>query len=247
MKYGILSDIHSNLEAFEAVLSHLQKQGIEQYIFCGDLVGYGPDPEACVQKYRQLAARKQIVGVMGNHDAIFSHPEIREYFHPDALRVLDWSWKQLSKDAARTISFLPEIIQEKKFAVVHGSPRDPLKEYLLEREQFRTLYDRWEGDILFVGHTHVPLFMTGTSAFCRIAAAEEGTVIDIQRMFRYIINPGSVGKPRDNNPHACFGVWDDEKNTFHFLRVPYDFTQTQDKMRKAKLPALLIKGLSWGL
>lgn len=247
MKYGILSDVHSNLEAFHAALDCLQKQGAERYIFCGDLIGYGPDPQACIAQYLQLANAGKAISVLGNHDALFFHPQLREYFHPAALCVLDWSQPLLSQAALQSISCFPEMIQKERFAVVHGTPRDPLKEYLLEHQQYRDIYNEWQGEVLFVGHTHIPFFMTGNNAFCHSVAAVEDTCVDIQPMFRYVINPGSVGKPRDSDARACFGLWDDQENKFYFLRAAYDFTQTQQKMRAAHFPELLIQGLTWGI
>ena len=247
MKYGVLSDIHGNLEAFESALEKLDQVGVQKYLFCGDLIGYGPDPEACVQKYTQLAEAGRVVGVMGNHDAIAVHPELQEYFHFDALQVLNWSIKQMSEKSLKQVSFLPEVFTEGDCTLVHGTPRDPLKEYFFNSLQYRTLYQDWKGQVLFVGHTHMPFYMVGDENFCHVQAVEEPSTVSLQSNLRYVINPGSVGKPRDNDGRASFGIWDSQQRTFTFFRKPYDVEKTQDKMKQAGFSALQIESLSLGL
>lgn len=247
MKYGIIADVHGNLEAFEAALSRLEKEGAQGYLFCGDLIGYGPDPLACVQLYLKLAKEGKIKGVLGNHDAIIVHPELRIYFNLDALAALDWGLAQLDEKALRCVSFLPEIVSGKKYTMVHGSPRDPLKEYFVNSLQYHQLYDEWVGQILFVGHSHMPFYMYGSQTDCHIHLPHEEEIFSLKPSLRYVINPGSVGKPRDNDVRAAFGLWDDEKNKFYFLREPYNYKLTVAKMIKAGLPDLLIDSLSLGI
>lgn len=247
MKYGVLSDIHGNLEAFDAVLARLKKEGAEKYIFCGDLVGYGPDPEKCVQKYMALQEKGLAVGVLGNHDAVFSHPELREYFNFDALHSLDWSAEQMNKKTVGQVSFLPEIVHGDQFTVVHGTPMDPIKEYFASCQQYRAAYPLWKGQVLFVGHTHLAFYMEGDENVCHVAVVHQDQQIVLHPFLRYVINPGSVGKPRDNDTRAAFGLWDSGQQIFHFMREPYDFAKTQQKMRKAGLPGFLIDSLSLGM
>lgn len=247
MRYGVISDIHSNIEALEAVLLRLEQEQVEQYLFCGDLIGYGPDPQACVQRYQQLSQVKKVQGVAGNHDAIVLHPELQEYFHFEALQVLEWSVKVLSKESLRCVSFLPEIAHGDGFTIVHGTPRDPLKEYFFNSLQYRALYEKWVGQILFVGHTHMPFCMKGNAQTCKVFSAAENTTIQLDPSQRYVINPGSVGRPRDNDVRAAFGVWDTQAKTFTFLRVPYDYQKTQRKMIEFGLPRTLIEGFVLGL
>ena len=185
MKYGVLSDVHGNLEAFQTALHCLKQVGVDKYLFCGDLVGYGPDPEACVQQYLQLANAGVAIGVLGNHDAIFIHPELQEYFNVDALLSLDWSAQHLSKTSIQAISYLPEIVQQKDFCMVHGTPRDPIKEYLFSSTQYHAFYSMWNGQILFVGHTHVPFFMQGNEGVCHVRTIEKQQKLALQPDFRY--------------------------------------------------------------
>lgn len=247
MKYGVLSDIHGNLEAFDAALARLKAEGAEKYIFCGDLIGYGPDPEKCVQKYMQLQNKGLAVGVLGNHDAVFSHPELREYFNFEALRSLDWSEKQMNKKTIGNVSFLPEIVHGKNFTAVHGTPMDPIKEYFAGCQQYRTAYHLWKGQLLFVGHTHLAFYMAGDENICHVTVVHQEAQVPLHSFLRYVINPGSVGKPRDNDTRAAFGLWDSTGNTFHFIREPYDYAKTQEKMRKAGLPAFLVDSLALGM
>ena len=247
MRYGIISDIHGNLEAFQAVLKRLRREGIDQYIFCGDLIGYGPDPQACIDLYTQLVEEGLVQGVIGNHDAIVVHPELQAYFNIEALKVLEWTMKKLSAPQMRQVSFLPAVVHSGNFTIVHGTPRDPIKEYFVNTLQYHTLYKEWEGKVLFIGHTHIPFYMKGNETKCRIHEVSEEKAIILQDKYRYVINPGSVGRPRDNNPKASFGLWDEHAETFLFLREPYDFKKTQQKMRKAGFPDLLIEGLEIGL
>lgn len=228
-------------------MKRLKSEGAEKYIFCGDLIGYGPDPEKCVQKYMRLAESGQAVGVMGNHDALFSHPELREYFNFDALALLDWSAQQMTPKSIKSVSFLPEVVHGKNFTVVHGTPRDPIKEYLAGCQQYRACYDLWAGQVLFVGHTHLPFYMEGDDRVCHVSVAKQEMKINLHGLLRYVINPGSVGKPRDNDTRASLGLWDSQENTFHFMREAYDLGKTQEKMRAAHLPEFLIDSLALGM
>ena len=247
MIYGVLSDIHGNLEALNAALKRLKAEGAQKYLFCGDLIGYGPDPEKCVQKFLKLQAEGLAFGVVGNHDAIFTHPEFRQFFNFDAVRVLDWTESRLSAKAKRGISFLPEHVKGKNFTMVHGTPMDPIKEYFASCAQYREAYNLWKGQVLFVGHTHLPFYMEGDENICHVSIVRQEAFVNFHSALRYVINPGSVGKPRDNDNRASFGLWDSQTNTFRFLRQAYDFSKTQEKMRAAGLPAFLIDSLMFGM
>lgn len=247
MKYGVFSDIHGNLEAFMCALHYFAKAGVTHYLFCGDLIGYGPDPKACVQQYTNMVSAGIVKGVMGNHDAIVLHPELREYFHEDALQALDWSLEQLTKAEIRSISFLPEVVRGENYTMVHGTPRDPLKEYFFNSLQYRVLYPEWSGQILFVGHTHMPFYMAGDENECQVHTVRGRQLLQLDPNKRYVINPGSTGKPRDNDVRAAFGIWDTDAGTFEFIRAPYDCTVTQEKMTQAGLSQFLIDSLSLGL
>lgn len=245
MLYGVFSDVHGNFEALEACLERLRKEGVSHFIFCGDLIGYGPDPEACVQR---VAALKNTISVMGNHDAVFLMPELESFFNREAAISLDYSRNEMSENSVRFVSKLPHSFQGENFTVVHGTPLDPIKEYFSSCMQFKVNYHLWKGKICFVGHTHLPFYIRGNEQECGVFLnRSDDFLVKLDDDMRYIINPGSVGKPRDNNPRASFGIWDTEKETFRFLRQEYDYHPTQRKMQAAKLPSFLVDSLSLGI
>ena len=244
MKIGVLSDVHGNVEALNASLKRLDKEGAERFIFCGDAIGYGPDPEGCVQKILKLPL---LACVLGNHDAALNRPELSAFFNYDAQLALEKSRKLLSPASVEALTTLPERVQMPSFCVVHGTPADPIKEYFSGVKQFQTNLPLWEGQVCFVGHTHLSFYMKGTARGCAITlCGEDNTQISFTRQSRYVINPGAVGKPRDKNPQAAFGLWDTKAGTFTFMREPYDVKTTQAKMRKHKFPSFLIESLAVG-
>ena len=245
MKIGVFSDVHGNMEAFEACLNRLKKEGVEAYINCGDIIGYGPDSELCVHTVMTLP---NIRNVLGNHDAVFLDPQLESFFNLDAKIALDISKKTLSEDSIRYIASIPVIVRDENYTIAHGTPKDPIKEYFVSVRQFHINFPHWRGQICFVGHTHLPFYMEGTAEDCSIHLVKqnEETLI-LKENYRYVINPGAVGKPRDNNPEASFGVWDTDKQTFYFLREPYDYKTTQEKMRAQNFPSFNVDGLGLGL
>lgn len=245
MRYGVFSDVHGNLEGLKACLERFKQEGVDCCIFCGDLIGYGPDPEACVTTVSKL---KDCIGVMGNHDAVFLEPGLEAYFNNEALRALEYSKKQLTEKSVRFISRMATVYQGLDFTVVHGAPLDPLKEYFSSCLQFKMNYDLWKGKVCFVGHTHLPFYIEGNQKDCSIVVSkQEDLTIALDESRRYVINPGSVGKPRDGDTRASFGIWDTDAQTFRFLRHSYDVSKTQKKMLTAKLPAFLVDSLSLGI
>ncbi len=245
MRIGVISDVHGNLEAFKACIKHLKNCGAACFIQCGDLIGYGPEAEACVGYARQLPL---LASVMGNHDAVLAYPAIRNLFNFDANAALDESLPHLSKDNAHYLVSLPAVARGENFTVLHGTPLDPVKEYFHNSDQFQDYYEMWQGQILFVGHTHLPFYMEGSATSCDMDVSKQDEfVLPLQDKYRYVINPGAVGKPRDHNPHASCGLWDTCSKTFTFYRVRYDVAVTQEKMRRQHFPEILIESLGLGL
>ena len=245
MKVGVFSDAHANWEALDACLKRLKKEGAQAYICCGDLIGYGPDPEKCVQKIKELPL---LACVMGNHDAVFVDPELENFFNYGAKIALDHNKKQLSEGSTRYLTSLPVEVQKHNFTVVHGTPSDPIKEYFSSCSQFLANYKLWEGDVCFVGHTHLPFYMKGDDKKCAVYINKNDDVtVRLSTDARYVVNPGAVGKPRDNNSAASFGLWDTEAHTFRFLREPYDVSVTLEKMSTLNFPTFLIDSLAVGL
>ena len=175
-------------------------------------------------------------------------PELEMLFNYDAKIALDENKKHLSEKSIRYLTALPTVARGEGFTAVHGTPNEPIKEYFSSCAQFRASYDKWQGKICFVGHSHLPFYIRGTQNSCVIYLCKrEDATVHLSDKMRYVLNPGSVGKPRDLNPHASFSIWDTEKNTFRFIRQPYDFTLTQKKMQERKFPAFLINSLAHGL
>lgn len=245
MKVGVFSDVHANWEALNACLKRLKKEGAQAYICCGDLIGYGPDPEKCVQKIKELPL---LACVMGNHDAVFVEPELENFFNYGAKIALDHNTKQLSEVSTRYLTSLPAEVQKNNFTVVHGTPLDPIKEYFSSCAQFLANYKLWKGNVCFVGHTHLPFYMKGDGKKCAVYVNKsDDATVSVGGTARYVVNPGAVGKPRDHNPAASFGLWDTEAHTFRFLREPYDVSVTLEKMSALNFPTFLIDSLAVGL
>lgn len=245
MRIGIISDIHGNLEALDVCLQALEKAGVEKYIQCGDIIGYGPDGEACIKRIMQLPL---LASVMGNHDAILAFPSLENWFNDEAKMVLADCLSALPEPCGDYLRALPASVQGENFTVVHGTPFDPIKEYFHSMEQFNTYYRLWQGQVLFVGHTHLQFYIKSSPQTCHMYLNQKDDhLITLDKNCRYVINPGAVGKPRDHNPYAACGVWDTDASTFAFMREPYDFTCTQEKMRQKHYPAFLIESLAYGM
>lgn len=245
MIYGVFSDIHSNLHALKAVLGHFDRQGITHYICCGDLVGYGPKPEECVQLVSRL---KNLVCVMGNHDAAVLGQIPLSEFTSYAYLTIEQTRNILSMESKNFMLSLPQVVREKKFTLVHGSPRDHLSEYLTTGEQFLESLNLFDNPLCFVGHTHIPMVFKRKGIHfpeSKIICGQEK--ITLEDSTRYILNPGSVGQPRDANPKASFGIYDCNRNTFEIMRLSYPYEKTQKEMRDKKIASYLIERLSKGL
>ncbi|MBI4386566.1 MAG: metallophosphoesterase family protein [Elusimicrobia bacterium] len=258
MRWGVLSDIHSNLEALEAVLRALAARRIDGYLCCGDIVGYGPNPNEVVGR---LAALKPLHAVSGNHDlAVVGRMDL-EWFNAYAQAAVVWTRWKLSQEAAWFLEALPERLETKDFTLVHGSPRDPAEEYLLTAQQFIDNLAHFKKFPCFVGHSHLP-WCFGVEASqpppadwgkaplspveIRKVELSDGQKIGIPRGFPWVLNPGSVGQPRDQDPRASCAVFDDETRDYELVRVAYDIPKVQAKMQEAGLPAFLATRLSYG-
>ncbi len=241
MRYAILADIHSNLAAFEAVLRHADGRGGFDKIWClGDVVGYGPDPHECIERLRQFKP----VCIAGNHDwAAIGKMDTSE-FNPVAAIAAQWTAEQLTAEDKDYLLGLPLTLQENGFTLVHGSPREPIWEYLLSSEAAQENFSYFETAHCLVGHSHVPLVfeLTRNKAVCK-EFAEGPLKLKEKRM---IINPGGVGQPRDGDPRASYAIYDAEAKAVYHYRVEYDIPATQKKMAERGLPTPLILRLGVG-
>jgi predicted phosphodiesterase len=237
----IISDIHANLTALEAVLD---EAGEVDAAWClGDLVGYGPDPNECVSRVRTLPNLECIIG---NHDAAALKQIDTDTFNPEARSAIQWTQKTLTKGNLAFLSNLPEIINLENVTLTHGSPRHPVWEYLLDTRAATINFDFFSTSYCFVGHTHLPvLYMKARENHsARLIIPEPNTVMKISP--RAILNPGSVGQPRDRDPRASFALYDPEANTWDYRRVPYDIQSVQERMEAANLPLRHIQRLAAG-
>jgi predicted phosphodiesterase len=242
MRILVISDIHANLTAFETVLTNAR--GEWDYVWClGDVVGYGPDPNECVGLLRSLPH----LCLAGNHDwAALGRLDIRT-FNPDARKAVEWTRTTLTPDNTRYLEALPTTFVIEHFTLAHGSPREPVWEYILEPVVAAHNFQHFETPYCLVGHTHQPVIYEQTND--QGDAEMIMPVSHQQRQLngrRQIINPGSVGQPRDANPDAAYALLDVDANRWEYRRVPYDVAAVQERMRKVDMPERLVVRLEHG-
>ncbi|MBI2142536.1 metallophosphoesterase family protein [Candidatus Woesearchaeota archaeon] len=223
MNLAFISDIHSNLEALNAVLADIRKRKIRKVYCCGDIVGYGANPNEVIRLFRE----RKIVSVMGNHDlnaAIMIHPE---WFNELAAEAIVWTNSRLTEKNRFYLSTLPPLLETELFMIVHGSPREPVYEYVYPESRLKPLLGLVEQPVLVMGHTHLP--------FVRKIGK------------KLVINPGSVGQPRDKDVRASYAVFDTKSLHAEIVRVSYDIDAAAKKILKAKLPRSLAERLYRGI
>lgn len=241
MKAAIISDVHSNLEALQAVEKSMEDLGVDEVHFVGDAVGYGPDPGNCI---RWIMDNTSMM-VMGNHDSAAAGLMGPGSFNPNAKAALVWNIGQMEEQELDFLRSLPMRQSEGDVTLVHANPMDPGGwNYIFSLWDAEMNFPFFEGSFCFVGHSHQAVV---------VAMDPQGSVnvvsgngFSIEEGHRYLVNVGSVGQPRDGNPSACFGLLDTERGQFSFIRTPYDFSQTQRKMMEAGLPKPLIDRLAEG-
>jgi diadenosine tetraphosphatase ApaH/serine/threonine PP2A family protein phosphatase len=238
----VVSDVHSNLVAFEAVLAAV---GEYDQVWClGDLVGYGPRPNECVTLLSEL----KHLAVAGNHDcAVVGRIGIDE-FNMFAALAAQWTADELTEESRAYLAGLPTTQVAGEFTLAHGSPREPVWEYLLNAEAARASFDHFSGPFCLVGHTHVPsIFAQGPDGSVQARRVAGDAEVTLARPgWRFILNPGSVGQPRDDDPRASCLLIDTDRGTASWRRVAYDIAATQQQMRNVKLPARLVERLAHG-
>lgn len=244
MRIAIVSDIHANFVALETVLSAIGT--VDQLWNMGDTIGYGPRPNQCMAAMQSHATMM----IAGNHDlACIDRVDLSD-FNADARLANLWNGQQLEADHRATLASLPPITAvDQRFLVVHGSPREPVWEYLLTREQARENFELFEQQVCFMGHSHIPLIFrrpkNGVPPNPSLPAA--GDTLALEEGVRYFINPGSVGQPRNQDPRAAYAILDTDAGTVRFMRIEYDIAKTQRQMREANLPMALVRRLEFGV
>ena len=244
MRYAIIADIHANLAAFTAVLDDIERRGRVEETWClGDIVGYGPDPHQCLE----LLQRYNHVCVTGNHDWAAIGKIDTSDFNPDAAAASHWTTQQLSPEDVEYLQSLSLVIQKGDFTLVHGSPRDPIWEYLFSTSTAKENFACFQSQFCLVGHSHMPLiFEYSEDGTCALNKVVAGTTLRLAKN-RLIINPGGVGQPRDGDPRASYAIYDSETSAIMYYRIPYDIAVTQAKMIKYGLPLHLVTRLSYGV
>lgn len=242
MQVALLADVHANLDALEAVLNHAARHGAVETWHMGDLVGYGPDPDAVVERLKETGA----ACVMGNHDAAAAGLLDTDDFNRLASEAAAWTSRTIKDSTREYLRSLPLVSRDGMVSRAHGTIREPLWEYLTTIPAAKAQFAAQETRLSIVGHTHLPLVIheeDGGEISAEVPG--EGDIVFVQEG-RHCINPGGVGQPRDGDPRACYAMLDLSTGTVSFHRVPYDIGAVQARMRAAGLPEALIERLARG-
>jgi diadenosine tetraphosphatase ApaH/serine/threonine PP2A family protein phosphatase len=242
LKWAILSDIHGNLEAFKAVLNFLLKEDILKLAFLGDAVGYGANPNECVDIIKDRAD----VFIAGNHDYAVTGLTDVSSFNSVARTAIEWTKEQLTYKNRSFLSGLSLIDIKDDFTFVHSTPCNPQNwDYLFSLSDVIKGFNFYHNRICFIGHSHIPaVFIKDNEG--RVYPSGSLTV-HLREGFRYIINVGSIGQPRDGISEAAFGICDTKESVFTLKRVPYDIATAQKKIIEAGLPEYLAKRIAIGV
>ncbi|HJX03674.1 MAG TPA: metallophosphoesterase family protein [Dehalococcoidia bacterium] len=242
MRYAILADIHANLEAFLAILHDIEQREGFDIIWClGDVVGYGPDPHACIQLLRE----HEHICVAGNHDWAATGRIEAFDFNVSAYQAAAWTAAQLNDSDISYLDQLPEMLTAGDFTLVHGSPRSPLLEYILSTSVAEENLKCFDTKYCLAGHSHLPCIYEETGGGIIQAQFDEEAVWPMGQ-HRLILNPGGAGQPRDGDPRASYAIYNSEQMLVTHYRVEYDLSITQGKMLEAGLPQILIQRLGRG-
>jgi diadenosine tetraphosphatase ApaH/serine/threonine PP2A family protein phosphatase len=249
---AFISDLHSNMEAIRAVLDHIAAQKIQRIICLGDVIGYGPEPVAALRLVKEWEAC-----LRGNHEEALLY--IAEDFNEKARAALDWTRDRLNDESlprderygfwSIIADVMRETIRLEDALLVHGSPRDPIREYMLPRDvqnptKMKQVFDKMDRPMCFVGHSHVPGVYAESGGFIS-PPQMEGQAYRVAKGQKHLVNVGSVGQPRDGDNRACYATWDGETVRFH--RVEYDYATTMKKIYESGgLPRYLADRLKVG-
>jgi diadenosine tetraphosphatase ApaH/serine/threonine PP2A family protein phosphatase len=244
MKYGILGDIHANLSALEAALEGFRRAGVDRIVSVGDIVGYGAAPRECIDLVRSTGATV----VKGNHDAACVDEIDVMYFNNYAREAVGWTQTVLSRDDRRWLAQLPMTAHLEHCSVSHGTLYRPeLFDYIQSTTDADPSLDIMELPVCFVGHTHVPVALMRMHDDPLRTAYTVDSLIDVSDAYRALVNVGSVGQPRDEDPRAAYAVYDTDESTVSILRTDYDIERESARIRAAGLPAVLADRLYLGV
>ncbi len=241
MRLALISDIHGNLEALESVLGDIEKHGVDRIHCLGDVVGYGCDPVACLNLVEEHCAIK----LMGNHEYAAIGVLPPEAMNSPARRSILWTQTQLGDREISMIADFEMQAEDADCCLVHASPYQPDEWfYILSEYEAEQAFEHFSQRLAFHGHTHLPMI------FCQSPDGTVRTIVghdfDPDEESRYLVNIGSVGQPRDNDPRASYVIYDSQEKSITYRRVEYDVPAAQAKMRLANLPHMLIERLGVG-
>lgn len=241
MKWAILSDVHGNLEALQTVITDLRREGAEKIAFLGDVVGYGANPNECLLLLREITEFM----VAGNHDYGAVGLTDVSYFNPAAKAAVLWTGEKLTEEGHMFIRQLPLVHQVAGITFVHATPNEPGQwNYIFTFPEAEEAFRALGGELAFIGHSHSPIILA-KEAKGRVKVLEQEAAI-LEKGLQYIINVGSIGQPRDGNPKAAYGLYDEAERKFLLKRVPYDIRTAQQKIIRVGLPNSLARRLSLG-
>ncbi len=241
MKYAIISDIHSNLAALEQVLEYIHNEKCDSTICLGDIVGYGPHPNECIQLVRDYTD----IVIAGNHDYAAAGLTNMDYFNVYAKKAMDWTIANLKDEYMEYLRSLPLAAEIDQAHLVHAAPMSPEKwGYIFTPYQAQLNFEHFSERCCFIGHSHLPIIFQNNDNEEPVTIYD--TKLELEKDKRYIINVGSVGQPRDHQPTAAFGILDTDNAFFHIVRVEYDVYTTQKAMMARDFPEFLIERLKHG-
>ncbi len=239
MRYLILSDIHSNAEALAAVLARVRRKRYDCVVVLGDFVGYGANPNQVIDRIRNIRKPKRMI--RGNHDKVVCGIESGDLFNPVALRAARWTTGKLTPRNLKFLEGLPlgPTSVDGSFAICHGSPRDE-DAYIFTDYDAYLNFRETDAAVCFFGHSHIPSVFTLEPHGILVELVEgERLRYPLKKGMRYLINPGSIGQPRDRNAAAAYAIYDAAEGVVHFDRVPYPVEKAREKIHKAGLPHIL--------
>jgi predicted phosphodiesterase len=243
MRYLVITDIHANIDALDVCLADARQRGYQRTLVLGDIVGYGPDPNAVVER---IVALKPVAVVRGNHDKIAFGIDQAEGFNASARAAAQWTLNQLTEEHRNWLTELPQgpTVVDDAVEICHGSPVDE-DEYIFDELDARRAIDASSQRLCLFGHTHVAMvFQLVGRALGLLTPGAEPLPIDPES--KYLINPGSVGQPRDTDPRAAYVIFDSDAQAVEMYRIEYPVERTQAKMAAAGLPDSLIRRLAAG-
>ena len=241
MRVAVISDIHANLHALEAVLAAIDADGVDELWCLGDLVGYGPRPNECVALVRERTS----ICLAGNHDLVVLGKIELSAFAGEAAAAAEWTRSELNPASLEFLSQLAPTARASAAELFHGSARDPIWDYVIDDESARWTFKATSERLVLVGHSHIALEISKRKRL-EGGRAPAGTEVELDET-RRILNPGSVGQPRDGDPRAAWLMIDTASSRATFCRTRYPFELTQAEMRERSLPATLAERLEYGV